>query len=96
MAIVHQAYTVGTTPTLIAEIPAGNPNTAVLVFNDDNNSIFLGDNTVSVSNANIGLKVARSTTSFQIWLNGGDKLYAVSASGTAANTVVTVYSKVIG
>ena len=28
----------------------------------------------------------------QLWLNGGDKVYAVSAAGTAANAVNVAYS----
>jgi hypothetical protein len=95
MAIVHTATTVGTTATIIAEIPAGNPLTAVLVFNDDQHPIFVGDATTTTSGADTGLKLAKSTTSSQIWLNAGDKLYAVSAAGTASNAVVTLFSKVV-
>lgn len=94
MAVVHNEYTVGTTATLIAEIPAKNPLTAVLVFNDDNNPIFVGDATVTASGANLGLKISKSTTSSQIWLNAGDKLYAISAAGTSARAVVTLFSSI--
>lgn len=94
MSIYHATYTVGTTPTLIAEIPAKNPNTALLVFNDDNNPIFLGDSTVATSGADRGIKLSKSTTSSQIWLNAGDKLYAISEAGTSANTVSVLYSGV--
>ena len=92
MAIYHQTYTVGTTPTLIATIPNKNPLTALLVFNDDNNPIFLGDSSVAVSGVDRGIKLAKSTTSSQIWLNAGDKLYAVSSAGTAENTISVFWS----
>lgn len=92
MAIYHQTYTVGTSPTLIATIPAKNPLTALLVFNDDNNPIFIGDATVATTGVDRGLKLSKSTTSSQIWLSAGDKLYAVSAAGTAENTVSVLWS----
>jgi len=95
MAVVHDVFTVGTSPTLICQIPKKCPPTAVLIFNDDNNPIFIGDSTVAVSGTDTGLKVSKSTTSSQIWLNAGDKLYAVSAAGTAANTVAVLWSRVI-
>jgi hypothetical protein len=95
MAVIHDVFTVGTTATLICQIPSKCPTTAVLIFNDDNNPIFIGDATVAVSGADTGLKISKSTTSSQIWLNAGDKLYAISAAGTAANTVAVLWSKVI-
>jgi hypothetical protein len=94
MSVYHATYTVGTTPTLIAEIPAKNPHTTLLVFNDDNNPIFLGDSTVATSGADRGIKLSKSTTSSQIWLNAGDKIYAISEAGTSANTVSVLYSGV--
>jgi hypothetical protein len=92
MALNHSTYTVGTTPTLIAEIPAKNPYTAVLIFNDDNNPIFVGDSSVAASGADRGLIINKSTVSSQIWLNAGDKLYAVSIAGTAPDKVTVLYS----
>jgi len=94
MSVYHNTYTVGTTATLIATIPDKNPNTALLVFNDDNNPIFIGDATVATSGADRGVKISKSTTSSQIWLNAGDKLYAISEAGTSANTVSVLYSGV--
>ena len=92
MAVYHQTYTVGTTPTLIIEIPAKNPLTQVTVFNDDNNPIFLGDITVSTTGANRGIKIAKSTVASNAWLNAGDKIYAIAATETAANTVTVFWS----
>jgi hypothetical protein len=95
MAVVHDTFTVGTTATLIATIPAGNPTTTVAVVNDDNSSIFIGDNTLSVSGANKGLTVVKNTN-YRIDLNAGDQLYAISSAGTANHAVTVLYSKVTG
>jgi hypothetical protein len=94
MAVVHDTFTVGTSATLIATIPAGNPTTTVAVVNDDNSSIFIGDATLSVSGANKGLTVVKNTN-YRIDLNAGDQLYAISSTGTAANSVTVLYSKVV-
>ena len=95
MAVIHDVFTVGATATLICEIPRKCPPTAVLIFNDDNNPIFIGDPTITVSGANIGLKVPKSTSNTQVWLNAGDKLYAISSAGTSAHAVSVLWSRVI-
>ena len=94
MAIYHQAFTVGTSPTLIAEIPEGNPKTSVFIYNNDNSEILIGDLTVAVSGVDTGLRIPKQIV-FEIELNAEDKLYAVSAAGTSANAVVTLFSRVI-
>lgn len=93
MALVHDTFTVGTTATLLATIPEGNPTTTVAVVNDDNSSIFIGDATIAVSGANKGLTVVKSTN-YRIDLNAGDKLYGISSAGTSANAVTVLYSTV--
>ena len=95
MAVVHNSVTVGTTATLIAEIPVGNPNTAVQISNTDSAAVFLGDDSLDNVGSNKGVRVA-SNGNLQIWLNSGDKLYAVSAAGTSAFAVAVVFSKVVG
>lgn len=92
MTLHHSAVTVGTSPTLLLTVPAKNPYTAVLIFNDDNSAIYVGDNSVSTSGSNLGVKINKSTTTTQLWLSAGDSLYAISASGTSANAVSTLYS----
>jgi hypothetical protein len=94
MPIEHQAFTVGTTATLIAQIPEGNPKTSVFIYNNDNSQIYIGDSAVTVSGVETGLHIAKQTV-FEIELNAEDKLYAVSAAGTSANAVVTLFSRVI-
>jgi len=96
MPVVHDTFTVTTSPTLIATIPLQNLGiTTVNVVNDDNSSIFIGDITVSSSGVDKGLTVVKSTN-YRIDLNVGDKLYAISASGTTENAVTVLYSKVQG
>jgi hypothetical protein len=98
MAIVHDSFALAAnTATLIATIPDGNPTTVVTVTNANAASIFLGDASVSTSgNIDRGIRVATNTNQ-SIWLNSGDKLYAISLAGTSASYDVSVlYSKVIG
>jgi hypothetical protein len=95
MTLVHDTYTVGTSATLIATIPAKNPTTMVTITNDDNSSVFIGDATVAASGADKGITIVKNT-SYNLALNAGDKLYAISAAGTSAYAVSVVYSKVIG
>ena len=92
MAVYHQTYTVGTTPTLIITIPDKNPLTQITVFNDDNNPIFIGDSSVSTTGSDRGIKISKSTVASNVWLNAGDKLYAIAATETAANTVSVFWS----
>jgi hypothetical protein len=94
VALIHDSYTVTTSPTLLATIPAGNPTTMVTVTNDDNSSIFIGDNTVAASGADKGITVIKNVN-YNLALNAGDKLYGISAAGTAANAVTIFYSKVV-
>ena len=89
MAIVHTNSTVGTTPTLICRLPKGIPYTAVSIYNNDNNPIFLGDSTITTST---GSQITSKALPVQLWLHAGDELYAVSAAGTIANGVSVIYS----
>ncbi len=92
MAVYHQSYTVGTTPTLIIDIPAKNPLTQVTVYNGDNNPIFLGDITVATSGVDKGIPIAKSTVASNAWVSAGDKIYAIAAAETAAYAVTVFWS----
>jgi hypothetical protein len=95
MTLIHNSFTVETTPTLIATIPAGNPTTIVSVVNDDNSSIYIGDITVSASSGvDKGLTVTKNTV-YNIPINARDSLYAISAAGTAPYAVSILYSTVV-
>jgi hypothetical protein len=92
MALIHDNSTVGTAATLVAEIAIGSrQNLPVYFSNADSQPIWIGDSMVTTTGANVGIRVA-ANANLQLWLNGGDKIYAVSAAGTAAGAVVTTYS----
>ena len=94
MALVHLNSTAGTTPTLICQVTAGiQRGVAVQIQNGDSASIWIGDSSITTSGATKGHLIAASGT-FQLWLNTGDKVYAISAAGTAAGAVVITYSGV--
>lgn len=95
MAIVHESFTVGITPTLIATVPEGNPSLELHLSNSDNNDVYVGDATVSTSGADKGLPIKKDTV-YVLTLNAEDNLYAVAAIATGANALTVLYSKVIG
>jgi ATP-dependent protease HslVU (ClpYQ) peptidase subunit len=96
MTIKHDSFTLAAnTPTIIATIPLNNPTTSIVVTNVDAASVYLGDSSVSTgANVDRGIRVATNTNQ-QVWLNGGDVLYAISLAGTTAYAVAVLYSPVI-
>ena len=94
MAVVHESFTVGTTPTLIVNIPEGNPATTVTIINDANHTIYIGDATVATSGADKGVPAYKDYI-YVVTLNAEDKLYAVAATTSPANALTVLYSKVI-
>jgi hypothetical protein len=94
MALVHESFTVGTTPLLIVSIPEGNPSTEVKLINDDNGTIYIGDYTVATSGSDKGLPVKKDSV-YVLTLNAEDKLYAVAAVQTTAYALSVLYSKVV-
>ena len=94
MALVHGNYTVGTTPGVIASIPNGLGKVQVSIYNNDTNSIFVGDSSITVTaGSNQGLVVPKNVIT-QFLLTGGDQLYAVSTNGTSTGAVTVLYSGV--
>lgn len=92
MALEQYNTTVGTTATQVAYIDTGSrQNIPVFITNSDAQPIWVGDSTVTSSGARVGIRIA-TNSNLQLWCNGADKIYAVSAAGTAANAVVTTYS----
>ena len=92
MALVHINATAGTTTTLICTVAAGiQRGVAVQIQNGDSASIWIGDSSIATSGATKGHLITAGTT-FQLWCNPGDKIYAISAAGTAAGAVVITYS----
>ena len=94
MALVHTNSTVATTVTQIVQLPTGiQRGVAVQIQNLDSAAVFVGDATITTSGATRGHSIAANAT-FQLWLNPGDKVYAISAAGTTAGAVVVTYSGV--
>lgn len=92
MALQHFNTQVQTTATLIAALPVSmGRNIAVQIYNNHSSAIYVGDETVTTSGATIGRPMS-ATSSFQLWLNGGDKIYAISAAQTAAGACIVTFS----
>jgi hypothetical protein len=92
MALRHVNTQVQTTVTLIAELPTTmGRNIAVQIYNNHSSAIYIGDETITTSGATIGRPMS-ATSSFQLWLNGGDKIYAISAAQTAAGACIVTFS----
>lgn len=94
MALVHESFGIGTTSSLILTIPEGNPTTDVAITNTDNNTIYIGDATVTTSGADRGLPIKKDSV-YVIKLNAEDKLYAVASIATASDAVCILYSRVV-
>jgi hypothetical protein len=90
MAIQHNNTTVSTTPISIVSIPVGHRYTAVQVSNTSGAQIFLGDEGITATGATIGNRLP-DNQSVQIWLGGGDTLYAVCGS-SPAGYISVIYS----
>lgn len=92
MALKNINNQVQTTPTLIADLPVSmGRGIAVQIYNGSAAPIYVGDSTVATSGATIGRTVL-TNGSFQLWLNGGDKIFAIATAQTAAGSVVVTFS----
>jgi hypothetical protein len=92
MALQHINSQVQTTATLIAYLPPSvGRNVAVQIYNNHSSAIYIGDDTITTSGATIGRPMS-ATSSFQLWLNGGDKIYAISAAQTADGACIVTFS----
>jgi hypothetical protein len=92
MALVHINATVDTAVTKVLTIPVGLANPIAVQFqNLDSAAVFIGDATVTTSGATRGHSIAAAGT-FQLWLSGGDVVWAISAAGTTTGALVVTYS----
>jgi len=92
MAFISTNNTVETTATVIAQLPVTmGQGRAVSFQNTDAQSIFVGNSDVTTSGAKKGHIVLAGQT-YQLWLSGGDIVYAISAAGTAVGSVIVQYS----
>ena len=93
MALVHLNVQVKTTATQLFTVQPVSGNVAVSIQNNHSASIFVGDPTITTSGATQGHIITAGTT-YQLWLNSGDTVYAISAAQTAAGAVSILYSGV--
>ena len=92
MALVQTNNTVGTTVNILFKVPTGNrQNVPVYIDNLDSAAIWIGDSAITTTGATQGIKV-NAGASRQLWCNGGDEIYAISAAGTGAGLVVVTAS----
>ena len=91
MALVHVNTSTRTTSSILFQMSAGIPSTAVQIYNGHSAAIFLGDTTVTTTGATIGNSIAAGG-SVQIWLKANDIVYAVSAAASAAGAISVLYS----
>ena len=77
MAITSGRTTVGTAATIVDGI-SPNPSRLHVHNNDNTDSVFLGNETVTTST---GLQLLK-LDSIELTLNAGESLYAVSTSGS--------------
>lgn len=92
MALKHINNQVQTTPTLIADLPVSmGRNIAVQIYNGSAAPIYVGDASITASGATIGRTIL-AAGSFQLWLNGGDDIYAIATAQTTAGSVVVTFS----
>ena len=92
MATQHINASTFTTVSPLFTVKSGlKGQVAIQIYNCHSAAIFIGDATVTTSGANIGRTIA-TATGFQLWLNSGDTVYAISAAGSAAGAIVITYS----
>ena len=93
MAFKQVNATVGTTATQIFQLPVALPYTAVQVSNGHSSSIYLGaSSAVTANGANHGQTLGANATQ-QIWLHGGDAIWAVTSTGsTGTGDISIIYS----
>ena len=92
MATKHINNQVQTTVTLIVDLEEGAGRLVpVSIYNGHSASIFVGDSTITATGATIGRTITAASSQI-VYMNGGDKFYAISAAQTAAGVVVVTYS----
>ena len=91
MALIHTNLQVQTTATLICTVLPTSRYTAISIQNNHSSAIYVGDTSITTSGATQGHIVAAGAT-YQLWVNAGDKVYAISAAATAAGAISVLYS----
>jgi len=93
MALVHLNIQVNTTATKLFTVQQAGGAIAVSIQNNHSAAIYVGDPSITTSGATQGHILAAGAT-YQLWLNAGDSVYAISAAQTSAGAVSVLYSGV--
>ena len=93
MALVHLNIQVNTTATKLFTVQPAGGAIAVSIQNNHSAAIYVGDSSITTSGATQGHTIAAGAT-YQLWLNAGDSVYAISAAQTSAGAVSVLYSGV--
>lgn len=79
--IGHQTTTVGTSVILLFEAPTTYGSINLYISNEGGSKVYLGDDTITVSGATEGYNLNNGGT-LSMKLNGGEQIYALSASSS--------------
>ena len=92
MALMHINTGTQTTATILLIIDRNaRALTPITIYNGHSAAIFIGDQSIATSGATIGRTLpAASTSTFYVMPN--DVIYGISASASAAGSVVITYS----
>jgi hypothetical protein len=93
MALVHLNLQVNTTATRLFTVQPAMKSVAVSIQNNHSASIYVGDSSITTSGATQGHIITAGST-YQLWLNAGDMVYAISAAQTSAGAISVLYSGV--
>ena len=77
----HQTTTIGTTVTLLFQAPTTYGQINLYIHNEGGSKAFLGGDNVTTSGTTEGFSL-NNGTGLTMTLNGGEQLYAVSASSS--------------
>ena len=93
MAFRQMNATVGTTAAQVFLLPPGTSYTAVQFSNGHTSPMYLGASSVTTSGANHGILLAAGAN-IQLWLRGGDSIYAIASVASGTGDLSIVYSGV--
>lgn len=77
----HATITVGTTSILLFEAPTGGGQVQLYIDNEGGSKLYLGDTTVTTSGDLEGYNMDNGEKLSMV-LNGGEQIYAISASSS--------------
>ena len=77
----HLTTLIGTTVELLFEAPTTYGQINLYLLNEGGAKCYLGDNTITTSGATEGYSL-NNGASLQMILNGGEQIYAISASSS--------------